>query len=101
MDDPPPAHPLTVDLQCLGQKIEPAGDRSHRLRVAGKLGSPVTEERRSVQGALPDERLRVNCKPGLALGGEHVPAVEVLVQDHDLGLRGAEIVQEIERQIEE
>ena len=86
MDDPPPAHPFTVELERFGQKIEPACDRSHGLRVAGELGPPVAEERRSVERSLPDERLRVDREPGLALGREHVSAVEVLVQDRDLGL---------------
>ena len=86
MDDPPPAHPLTIELERLGQKIEPMRDRSHRPRVADELSPPVAEERRNVERSLPDERLRVDREPGLALGREHVSAVEVLVQDHDLGL---------------
>ena len=55
------------------------------------------DDRRDRELALAGERLRVDHEPRLALRGEHVLAVQVLVQEHLLALRRRELADVVQR----
>jgi hypothetical protein len=79
---------------------EPVHDRVDRTDV-----EPFREQRPNqmacVERSLARERLGIDHEPGLALGGEHVPQMEVPVdQDRLLG-RVREVAGEIDRRSEE
>ena len=55
----------------------------------------VVEEPAGVEGALPDERLGIDGQPRLALGAQHVAAVEVLMEDDRLALVAREHLERV------
>ena len=87
MRDAPATRALTVEAE-VGERVEPARD------VVG-----VAEEPARLELALPDERLRVDDEPRLALGGEDVPAVEVLVDQESRAAVDRAV--DVERSVEE
>src|SRR6476659_7684216 len=58
-------------------------------------------DRRDAELALADKRLRVDRQPRLALRGEDVVAVQVLMQQHLLSLRVRQLLQRLERRIQQ
>src|SRR3954471_12438087 len=84
VDDRPSAHPLTVELERLGELVEPAADPVHRVRLLRELVPAVAQQRGDVEGALADERLRVDGQPRIPLGAQDVAPVEVLVEQRNV-----------------
>src|ERR1051325_5588538 len=93
--DRPPAGALTVEAELGGQSVEAVQDVA--LRVAELEG---TDDRGDRELALARERLRVDHEPRLALCGQHVVAVQVLVHEDLLALGRRELLQSLERRLE-
>ena len=80
--DRPAADALAVELELLGELIEPPADAGragsgslHQLRAA------VAHQRGAVERGLADQRLGVDREPAAVLVEQHVAGVGVLVQD--------------------
>jgi hypothetical protein len=92
----PAAGALPVQAELRAETVEAAQDLA--LRVA-ELGP--ADDRSDSELALAGERLRVDREPGLPLGSEDVPGVEVLVHEHELALGRRELPKCVERGVEE
>src|SRR5262245_28879414 len=91
MDDRPAPHALAVEPELGRELVEPAAQTPLGMRLERELVAPVAQERGGVEGPFGEQRLRVDRQPRLALGTQDVAAVEVLVGDDELGLRGCEL----------
>ena len=79
---------------------EPAHDRIDGVEVES-FGQQCPQEVTRVERSLAHERLGIDHQPGFALGGEHVPQVEVPVRQDGLLGRDREAAAEIDRPSEE
>ena len=87
---------LAVETQLRAQPVQPFDDG----------GPAVTElngadDRRKAELTLADERLRVDDEPRLALRGEHVVRVEILVDQYLLSLRRRQLLERGHGRIDE
>src|SRR5258708_28898390 len=94
--DRPAARALAVATELRGEAVEAV--QHVALRVPEL---EAADDRRDGELALADKRLRVDGEPRLALRGEHVVAVQVLVQQHLFALRVRERVDRLPRRVAE
>src|ERR1043166_4970867 len=90
--DRPAARPLAVEAELARQTVEAVQDVAFRMAELEGAG-----DWRHRELTLTRERLRVDLEPGLALGRQHVVAVQVLVHEHLLTLRRRELAERVER----
>src|SRR6185437_1288954 len=96
LPDRPAASALAVQGQLRDEPVETA---EHLLpRVAELAGA---DNRRDPELPLADERLRVDPQPGLALRGQDVVAVQVLVQQHLRALGPRQLLERLESGVEQ
>ncbi len=97
--DPPADHPLTVEIERSRKKIEPLSDRVCCIRIVRERAPAISQKRCGVELALSHERLRVDRKPA-ALRAEHVPPVEILMDQDLLALTLTRLAEEPDRAVE-
>src|SRR5213596_1578431 len=96
LPDRPATRSIAVEPQLIGEALKAADDgfpAVPELERARDRGEPEL--------ALADERLWVDHEPWLSLSGEHVFAVQVLVQQHLFSLRRRQRLERINRRVEE
>src|SRR5437667_8845471 len=86
VDDPPAAHALPVEAELVDEEVETAADA-----VGPDVPAAVAQQRGDVEGRLADDRLRIDGEPRFALGAQDVRALEVLVAEDEVGLRGRKL----------
>ena len=79
----PETNAIRIDLEEIGEARDGVGRRRAHARLA------VEQVLRRVIRPIADERLRVDREPGLALGPQHIPRVQIGHQEHivDRGIR--------------
>src|SRR5206468_1596693 len=92
----PAAHPLAVEPELPAEAVEAP---QQGALPTPELGS--ADDRREPELALPGKRLRIDREPGLPLGAEDVPGVQVLVHEHELALRRRELTQRVDRGVQQ
>lgn len=92
----PATSTIAIQAELAGEPVEAIENITTRMPELR-----ATDESGDSELALPGERLGVDRKPRLALRAEHVPGVEVLVQEDLLSLCGREHPERVERRIEE
>src|SRR3954471_14127416 len=96
LPDRPAARPLAVEAELRDEVVEAGEDVAARMTEL-----PGSHDRCDAELALAHERLRVDRQPRLPLRGEHVVAVQVLVEEHLLALRPRQLLQRLERGVEQ
>src|SRR6185312_1999536 len=94
--DRPATRPLAVEAELRDEPVEAAQHLAARVAELARA-----DDRRDPELSLPGERLRVDRQPRLALGGQNVVAVQVLVQEHLLTLCSRQFPQGLERGVEQ
>src|SRR5215510_7865121 len=92
----PPAGAVTVEAQLGGEPVETAEHVGPRVAELARA-----DDRRDPELALPRQRFRIDCQPGLALRPQDVVAVQILVEEHLLALRGRQLLQRLQRCVEQ
>src|SRR5579884_3297433 len=92
----PAAGALAVELELARQPVEPVEDVPPRAAELERA-----DDRREAELALADKRFRVDRKPRLTLGAQHVVRMQVLVDEHLLALGRRELAQRIEGRVEQ
>jgi len=96
LPDRPAASPFSIQAERARKVVE----ASHDLLVAvAELGR--ADDRRETELPLADERLRVDYEPRLALGGQDVVGVEVLVHEDLLALGVGQLLERAHRFLED
>ena len=101
LGDPPAKDSLRVKAEDFRKLLDPPGLDAGKLVRGWELGERVAQQRAHLVGRLARHALWVDRKPGLAFGGQNIEVVQVAMQQHWLGGRGQQLVEEALGQVDE